>query len=303
MLPLVFVLVFGTVSLAAWEWLRPKENVIARRIAGDGPALTEERRLSGSLMSRSIAPALGRLGTRISTLLPRNFVRSVDRMLQMADQPWSLGGFLTAWAAVVVAGGALFAWLVIARAEMTPLQMMVLGIGLLPFPALLPYAVLRRRVKNRQQSITRALPDAMDLLVTCVEAGMGVDAAFGLVTERTKGPLAATFALYLRQVGLGRSRREALAFVADRTGVPDLVGLAASIVQGEELGTSMGDVLRRQSEEIRALRAQRARERAQRAPVLMTLPLVIFFLPAMGAVIVVPSIINLVDFVQNLGSN
>jgi tight adherence protein C len=252
-------------------------------------------------MSRSITPALQGAGRGIGRLLPQNFVRTVDRMLQMADQPWSLPGFLAAWAGVVLAGGVLFLWLVTQRPGISPLQLFVLAVGLLPFPALLPYAALRRRVKNRQQRITRALPDAMDLLVTCVEAGMGVDAAFALVTERTTGPLAATLALYLRQVGLGRSRRDALAYVADRTGVQDLVGLASSIAQGEELGTSMGDVLRRQSEDLRTLRAQRARERAQRAPVLMTLPLVMFFLPAMGAVIVVPSIIHLVHFVQNLG--
>lgn len=301
MLPLVFLVVFGAVSLVSWELLRPKEDVIGRRIMGDGPALTRERRLSGSFWSRTVRPAVQRFGRRISALLPQNFVRNTSRMLEMADEPWSLSGFLTTWAVVVVGSIALFAWVVSSNDSITALQVFVLAFGLLPLPVMLPYVVLRRRVKNRQARIVRALPDAMDLLVTCVEAGMGVDAAFGLVTERTAGPLSETFALYLRQVGLGRSRREALAFVSDRTGVQDLVNLSASIVQGEELGTSMGDVLRRQSEDLRALRAQRARERAQRAPVLMTIPLVLFFMPAMGAVIVVPSILNLVDFVGELG--
>ncbi len=301
MLPFVFVIVFAAVSLLAWELLRPKEDLISRRILPAGPALTRERQLSGSLFQRSLAPALRRTGNRIGSLMPQNFVRSIDRMLAMADEPWSLPGFLVSWACVALTGFVTFGWLVSARPEMTPLQMFVLAVGLLPFPSLLPYAVLRRRVKNRQTKIVQSLPDAMDLLVTCVEAGMGVDAAFGLVTERTSGPLSDTFALYLRQIGLGRSRREALTFVSERTGVPDLVGLAASIIQGEELGTSMGDVMRRQAEDLRAVRAQRARERAQRAPVKMTIPLVLLFLPAMGAVIVVPSIINLVDFVQGLG--
>ena len=300
MLTFVFLLVFGAVTLAAWEILRPKEDVIGRRIMGDSPALTRDRRLEGSFSSRTIRPAFQRLGKRISSLLPQNFVRSIARMLEMADEPWSLPGFMVTWAVVSVTSVGLFAWMV-SSASMTPLQMFVLAFGVLPLPLLLPYVVLRRRVKNRQASIIRALPDAMDLLVTCVEAGMAVDAAFGLVVERTAGPLSDTFALYLRQVGLGRSRREALAFVSERTGVPDLVGLSAAIVQGEELGTSMGDVLRRQSEDLRALRAQRARERAQRAPVLMTIPLVLCFMPAMGAIIVVPSIINLVNFVEELG--
>lgn len=301
MLPLVFLLSFGAISLLSWELLRPKANVIERRIMGDAPALTRERRLSGSFFSRSTGPSIDRFGQRISSLLPQNFVRAIDRMLMMANAPWSLSGFLVVWAAVAVSGISLFVWIITSRPEITGVQAVVLAIGTLPFPLVIPYAVLRRRTKNRQRLIIRALPDALDLMVTCVEAGMGVDASFGLVTERTTGPLSDTFALYLRQVGLGRSRREALSFVAERTGVADLVGLAASVTQGEELGTSMGDVLRIQAEELRAVRAQRARERAQRAPVLMTIPLVLFFLPAMGAVVIVPAIIHLVDFINNLG--
>jgi tight adherence protein C len=221
-------------------------------------------------------------------------------MLHMANDPWTLPGFLATWALVSLSGVVLFLWVVSSR-NLTPLQTITLAVAVIPFPVLLPYTVLRRRVKNRQTRIMRALPDALDLLVTSVEAGMGIDAAFAVVTERTTGPLADTFALYLRQVGLGRSRREALSHIAERTGVQDLVGLASAVVQGEELGTTMGDVLRRQAEDLRVLRAQRARERAQRAPVLMTIPLVIFFLPAMGLVVVVPTIINATDFISGIG--
>ncbi|MGE5597575.1 MAG: type II secretion system F family protein, partial [Hyphomicrobiales bacterium] len=215
--------------------------------------------------------------------------------------PWSLGGFLTTWALSIALGVAFYLWVVLSAGSLTPLQMFAFGIAFLPFPVLIPYAVLRRRVKNRTTKITRGLADALDLLTTCVEAGMGVDAAFALVTERTEGPLSETFSAYLRQVGLGRSRRDALTYVADRTGVEDLIQLAAAINQGEELGTTLGDVLRHQAKELRAIRKQRAQEAAQRAPVLMTIPLALCFLPAMGAVVVVPSILNLINFIQDLG--
>lgn len=300
MLAIVFMVVFGAVSLLTWELLRPKERVIERRLAINEPVHTRERQLSGSFLSRNVRPWVQRGGRRLSALLPQNFVRRIDSLLHMADEPWSLSGFLATWALVAAASVGLFAWFVASRDGITAVQVFVLAVGVLPLPVMMPYVVLRRRVRKRQQSIVRALPDAMDLMVTCVEAGMGVDAAFALVTERTTGPLSETLALYLRQVALGRSRRDALAFVAQRTGVQDLIGLSNAIIQGEELGTSMGDVMRRQSEDLRALRAQRARERAQRAPVLMTIPLVLFFLPAMGAVIVVPAILNLVEFVQDL---
>src|SRR5438094_9390699 len=131
-----------------------------------------------------------------------------------------------------------------------------------------PYALLRRRANGRRKAITRALPDALDLLTTGVEAGLGVDAAFVMVTEKTGGPLSETFSNYLRQVGLGRSRRDALTDVADRSGVQDLIRVAASVAQAEQMGAVLGDVLRVQAEDLRLLRRQRAQERAQRAPVL-----------------------------------
>jgi tight adherence protein C len=177
-----------------------------------------------------------------------------------------------------------------------------ISLAILPFAFLVPYLILRRRARRRQKSVARALPDALDLLVTSVEAGLGVDAAFAMVTERTSGPLSQTFALYLKEVGLGRPRRDALAHVAERTGVPDLIRIAASVAQAEEIGTTLGDVLRTQAEDLRLLRRQRAQEAAQRAPVLMTIPLALCFLPAMVAVVIVPSILNLMQFISDLGN-
>jgi tight adherence protein C len=247
-----------------------------------------------------LKPGARRLGNRLASWLPQNLVRSVDRMLIMANEPWSLHGFLATWLFVVAAGVSLFAWTISAQG-ISPTQSLSLLVLMVVFPVVIPYAVLRRRVKKRQKQITLALPNALDLLTTCVEAGLGVDAAFGLVTQQTEGPLSDTFAEYLKQAGLGRSRKDALAYVAGRAGVPDLIELSASINQAEELGTTMGDVLRRQAEDLRALRRQRAQQAAQRAPVLMTIPLALCFLPAMGAVVVVPSILNLLDFVGTLG--
>jgi tight adherence protein C len=165
----------------------------------------------------------------------------------------------------------------------------------------LPYAYLRNKMKRRQKLIVRALPDAMDLLVTSIEAGLGIDAAFALVAEKTSGPLSDTISTYLRAVGFGRSRREALQEVADSTGVAQLMGIAYAVNQSEQLGTTLGDVLRVQADDLRVARRQRAESAAQRAPVLMTIPLVACFLPAMGAVVLVPSILNLIRFVTGGG--
>lgn len=302
MLTAIALFTFASVALGVVAAVRPKNPAIARRIE---PATTRDlardRQLEGTFGQRILAPLVTNAGRLVAATLPHNVVRKVDGMLVMANEPLSLPVFLLLWALSAVTGTALFVYTVMSRPGITPLQFIVLAMVVLPFAMLLPFALLRRRVRMRQRSIIRELPDALDLVVTCVEAGLGVDSAFALVTEKREGPLSDAFALYLRETGLGRGRREALSATAERTGVPDLISLAAAVSQGEDLGTTLGDVLRTQSEELRLIRRHRAQEAAQRAPVLMTIPLALCFLPAMGAVVVVPSILNLLDFAGSLG--
>ena len=299
MLFVIALAVFGSVSMGAWTVLRPRPDVIGRRLGlGDGPEIHSrpgepERRKPLSAIARPVGQAVARV-------LPGSMVKQVDRMLVMGNAPWSLQGFLAAWALAVLGGVLLLVYLV-TSVHATGTQVFTYSVLILPFSFLAPYAVLRHRVKARQKAIILGLPDGIDLLVTCIEAGIGVDSAFSVVVEKSEGALAETFALYLRQVGLGRPRREALNYVAQRSGVPDLLSLAAAVAQAEDLGTTLGDVLRVQSEELRMSRRQRAQTAAQRAPVLMTIPLALCFLPAMAAVVVVPSILNLINFAGHLG--
>lgn len=223
-------------------------------------------------------------------------------MLVMSDQPWSLPAFLFTWAASILVSIA-FTFLLVARAvDLTGLQTVVWAALFVPLGALLPYGYLRSKVKRRQKAIVRSLPDAMDLLVTTIEAGLGVDAAFALVAEKTMGPLADVLSGYLRAVGFGRSRRDALQDVAARSGVAQLMGIAHAVAQSEQLGSTVGDVLRVYADDLRVARRQRAEAAAHRAPVLMTIPLVTCFLPAIGAVVLVPSVLNLAKFVGGVSA-
>ncbi len=303
MLFVIALLVFASVALATFELARPKPDVMRRRLNLDGTPGRPEResRVQGSLFSRTLMPAVRGIGRALAWLLPTTWVRGVERMLIMANEPWSLWGFLAVWAFAAALGVLLLYYILSSIENLSATQVIGISLVILPMAFIIPYAVLRNRVKKRQKAIVRALPDAMDLLVTSIEAGMAVDAAFALVTDKTDGPLAETFALYLRQVGLGRGREEALLYVANRTGVQDLITIAHAVNQGEELGTPLGDVLRRQAEDLRVARRQRAQIAAQRAPVLMTIPLALCFLPAMFAVVVVPSILNLLRFLGDLG--
>lgn len=305
MLFIIALLVFLAVTGFAYEVLRARPTTLRHRITPEGAIEVESierKRTDGSLIERVFAPATRGFGGRIARLLPGNLIRGTARMLVAADEPWSLPGFLAIWVLSAAAGALLWLYIAASSATLTGLQIAVIGMAIMPLAILLPYGRVRSKANRRKRAIVRALPDAMDLLVTTVEAGMGVDAAFAMVTDKTEGPLSETLAQYLKQVGLGRPRREALIEIAERTGVEDLVEIANSIKQGEELGTPVGDVLRVQAEELRARRRERAQTRAQRAPVLMTIPLATCFLPAMVAFVIVPSMLNLVQFVGNLGS-
>lgn len=297
MLLLIFLTLFTSVVLGAWLALRPKRSVVARRLlSSNSKQLTSERRLEGGFLGRVVAPMFTKAGNRAASILPQNLIRGIDRLLIAANEPWSLPAFMGVWMSAIFGTLAFILYLAAVQDVLTGIQLSVISALLLFFAVIAPYALVRGRAKRRQKSIVRALPDGLDLLVTCVEAGMGADAAFATVTERTDGPLSETFALYLREVGLGRSRRQALQSAADRTGVPDLIGLALSVNRAEELGTTLGDALRIQAKDLRDVRRSRAQEAAQKAPVKMTIPLALCFLPALGTVIIVPSIINLVRF-------
>lgn len=303
MIPLIAVLTFASTTLLALYALRPRGDYARQRILeGATPnEIAQERDLQGGPIRRLVLPGAMRFSSFLARLLPHNLVRGIDHLLMVAGQPMSLAGFLLLWFTVVAVAALVVAAIIRSNPDIALLRFIVIAVMIMSLAVLVPYGLLRRRARRRSQAIQRALPDALDLLVTSIEAGLGIDSAFALVSERADRAIAEPFNEYLRQVGLGRPRRDALEEVAKRTGAEDFIQLAATVAQATEVGTSMGDVIRVQARELRALRKMRAQERAQKAPVWMVIPLVFCFLPAMFAVIVVPSILHLLDFVENLG--
>lgn len=302
MIPLIALLTFASTTLLALYVMRPRQDYVRQRLMEGAEAneIAQERGLEGGPIRRLILPSLVRLSALLANLLPQNFVHGIDHKLTVANRPMSLSGFLLVWAGSISFGLLLVGAVIRVNPEISFSRFVVIGFMVMSFAVMLPYGMLWRRARRRSRAIQRALPDAMDLLVTSVEAGLGIDAAFALVTERSSGPIAEAFNDYLRQVGLGRTRRDALEDVAYRSGAEDLIRLAATVAQAAEVGTTIGDVIRLQAKELRALRRTRAQEAAQRAPVLMVIPLVFCFLPAMFAVLVVPSLINLFDFLGGI---
>lgn len=151
---------------------------------------------------------------------------------------------------------------------------------------------------KRQDAIRRGLPDAMDLLTICVEAGLGFDAALSHVSARIPGPIAGEFQRVLQEMQIGKTRTEAFRALTDRTSVPELKAFVSSLVQADAFGIPIANVLREQSKEARIKRRQRAEERAQKVPVKIMVPLVLFILPVLFIVVIGPGAISIM---QNFG--
>ncbi|OGP70490.1 MAG: hypothetical protein A2Y80_05765 [Deltaproteobacteria bacterium RBG_13_58_19] len=162
----------------------------------------------------------------------------------------------------------------------------------------LPTFVLRRLVEKRQKKIKEALPDALDLMVVCVEAGQGLNAALKRVADDfkfTSPPLAQEFQLVNLEINAGLEREQALRNLAERTGVEELASLCNILIQSDRFGTSMGQALKVQSDTLRTTRRQKLEELAAKTPVKLVFPLLLFIFPALMVVIIGPAAIRIME--------
>jgi tight adherence protein C len=245
-----------------------------------------------SRKSRLLAPMASSMGSVLQRLLPGQFVAGIKMRLIQAGEPTTLQGYLMGYAVCVATMGSL-AVLLIVTGSFSGLIAPVVSGGCLVLGVMMPKIWLDNRVRMRQKIILKSLPDAFDLITTCVEAGLGLEAALARVAEKVKGPFGEELILMLHEVALGKLRRDALREVAQRTGVPDLTSFINAVVQAETMGTSIAAVLRVQADQMRIKRRQRAEQEAQAAPIKMMFPLVLFIFPTMFIVILGPAAISI----------
>jgi tight adherence protein C len=165
-------------------------------------------------------------------------------------------------------------------------------------------AWLKRRARRRTRRIMTALPDVLDLMIVCLESGLGLNAAIARVgEERAKlgDPLGLEFEQASLELRGGRSREEALRALADRNGVDDIRALVALIIQSDRLGASMGKTLRVHADILRTKRRQRAEEAARKLPIKILFPLALFVLPALMIVVAGPALLKIGDLVKVMG--
>ncbi|MCH7809739.1 MAG: type II secretion system F family protein [Chloroflexi bacterium] len=250
----------------------------------------EDVDLEMSFGRRVVRPAFDGLARSATSLLPQSVLSDIQHELTMARSPMKLSTFVTFWLSSVV----VFAVLGLA-VFFTVGSLPALGVGfvLLVLGYKLPRMWLKGRVKAKQKVVILGLPDNLDLITTCVEAGLGLDAALARVAEQSQGPLSIELQRMLRDVAMGKLRREAMQEMADRVGVEELSYFIASIIQAEKLGVGIAQVLRVQSDQLRMQRRQRAERLANEAPIKMIFPLVLLIFPAFLAVILAPAVIRI----------
>jgi tight adherence protein C len=251
--------------------------------------------MSLSFTERVIVPAIERLSNSIGRFTPQKQLEDARKLIEMAGLNTDPTQFFLMRIGATIGLGIIGLLMAIFAVEASPTNLLMYTVGGIALGYYLPVLMLKSKISRRQAEVIKALPDALDLLVICVEAGLGVDAAMGKVYEKWDNELALAFGRVLREIQLGKARRDALKSMADRMDVPDVSAFIAAIIQAEQLGVSMAKILRVQADQMRVKRRQRAQEKAQQAPVKMMIPMVLLIFPSLWIVLMGPAIIQVMN--------
>jgi len=293
----VFLLV--GLGLAAYGWVRSREPgaTLEERLADFGtlerPATLEEIELSQPFSERVLLPLVTNLAEFAMRLSPQRSTEALQHKLDLAGNPYDLTRYIGIRVLAAVLFGGLGVALTFVAKTLPFIQRILLpvvGVGLGYY---LPVLSLGRKISNRQNDIIRSLPDALDLLTICVEAGLGFDAAMARVAEKWDNELSVAFTRVLQEIQLGKLRREALRDMADRMEVQDVSTFVAAIIQAGQLGVSLARVLRIQSDQMRVRRRQRAEEMARAATLKILPPVAFLIFPALLIVLLGPAAIQM----------
>jgi tight adherence protein C len=252
-----------------------------------------EAELSLPFADRVVKPMFDRLGRVMSRRMEGGRQQAIQEKLNLAGRPGGLtaGGFVALQLMALVLGIAIGLGLALLLALTPPMTYLAPLIGgILGY--LLPTSTISRRIRRRKKEILLALPSALDLLTISVEAGLGFDAALTRVTDKYRNALTAEFNQVLNEIRLGRPRLEALDDMGRRNKVEELNNFLQAIIQSEQLGVGIANVLRIQSEEIRRRRRQRAEEQGQKAPIKMLIPMIGCIFPTLFIVLLGPAVIT-----------
>ncbi len=256
----------------------------------------EKIELSLPFSERVIFPVARKLGELAIRFTPQNAMQSIAKKLEMAGTPAKLDPtmFLAIqFIMAVVIGGLLLLVFSVGKGSFALGQKILFTVGGTVLGFFFPQLWISSKISKRQKDVRKAMPDALDLLTICVEAGLGFDAAMAKVSEKWESELSLSFARVIQEIQLGKVRREALRDMADRLGLPEMTSFVAAVIQSEQLGVSMAKVLRIQSDQMRVKRRQLAEEEAHKAPVKMLVPMAMLIFPSLMVTLMTPAALRL----------
>jgi len=251
----------------------------------------EEIELAQPFTQRVLVPFIRRVGELSARFTPQKVLEDTTRKLELAGHPIGIDAatFLASRFVIAVIFGGLFLLIGI-LAPNWPFGRIVLIVAIFTVIGFFfPQLWLQSRISRRQRDVRKAMPDALDLLTICVEAGLGFDAAMSKVAEKWVNELSLAFGRCIREVQLGKTQREALRDMADRLGLPEMTSFVAAVIQSQILGVSLAKVLRIQSDQMRIRRRQHAEEEAHKAPVKMILPMAFLIFPSILIILLTPA--------------
>ncbi len=258
----------------------------------------EKLEMSQPLTERVIYPLARKLGELTMKFTPQNWLNTISRKLELSGSPAKMDPtmFLSSQFITAVAFGGVMLFVMLFLIRTFPTGQVFLFTLIFTFIGFfMPQFQLSRKITKRQKNIRKAMPDALDLLTICVEAGLGFDAALAKVTEKWDTQLARSFQRVIQEIQLGKLRREALRDMADNIGITEMTSFVAAVIQSEQLGVSMAKVLRIQADQMRIRRRQLAEEEAHKAPVKMLIPLALLIFPSLLIVLFVPAVLTVLQ--------
>lgn len=289
-------LVFCFFSLLALALMAPQEAAVQERLRIYGYRPRGED-LAEPATRRLLRPIVTRFAGLVRAVSPGSAEENIRQRLDRAGNPAGMQPttFLALQGGLIVMLPALTLGISLLRGQLA-LGSIALALVLAVLGWRLPNSWLNIRIESRQKAVEKGLPDALDLIVVSVEAGNSLESALAQVTEKLSGPLSDEFVRTLREISLGKSRREALKNLSDRMGVADLQSFITAVIQADQRGVSIAQVLRVQADAMRVRRRQRAEELAAQLTVKMLFPLICLIFPAMFIVTVGPAALKLVEF-------
>jgi tight adherence protein C len=269
-------------------------DIGANNVTQGKSGINEE--LQADFGERVVRPLLNAISALTQKYTPIKQLGAIEKKLDYAGRPfgWNANDYVSVQYAATFGLGILVFIISSLYGASSSNRIMASLTGLI-VGYLLVELMLKNKIKKRQNQIEKELPDVLDLLTISIEAGLGFDAAMQRVVQKSKGPISEEFNQTLQEMRIGKTRKESFRDMSLRVEVGDLCKLVDAIVQADQLGVSLGNVLRNQSDQTRLNRRQRVEEKAMKAPVKMLIPMVIFIFPTIFIVILAPAILNMVN--------